>query len=251
LKDRIRLFVVAWSIGLLGGLLLWLLRITTRVKVEGYNRRKLDPKDKGLILIHNHPSLWEPALLPFLFFPWYLFSLRFVPLSIPDKRNYHDKWWFSLFRAVCIPMERGNPKGEARALRRMQEKLLEGRVLILAPEGGRTFKGEEFKVIRGGKIDVVGSLPEIDLRKNKALRRFKPGVGWLVFNTKAEILPVWTEGGEEVIPNKFSFKLPFPRFWRQTRLKIGEPLDLGELPKKEITEFLEDSMLKVGAEGQF
>jgi len=76
LKDRIRLFVVAWSIGVLGGLLLWLLRITARVKVEGYNRRKLDPKDKGLILIHNHPSLWEPALLPFLFFPWYLFSLH-------------------------------------------------------------------------------------------------------------------------------------------------------------------------------
>jgi len=249
LKERIKLFIVAWSIGLLGGLLLWLLRITTRVKVEGYDRRKLDPKDKGLILIHNHPSLWEPTLLPFLFFPWYLFSSRFVPLSIPDKKNYHDKWWFSLFRVVCIPVERGSPKGEARALRQMREKLFEGRILILAPEGGRTFRGEEFKVIRGGEIDVVEGLPEIDLSDNKALRRFKPGISWLVFNTKAEILPVWTEGGEGVIPNKSSFKLPFPRFWRQTQLRIGEPLDLGELPKKEITEFLEDLMLKVGAEG--
>lgn len=146
-------------------------------------------------------------------------------------------------------MERGNPKGEVRALRRMREKLLEGKILILAPEGGRTFKGEEFKVIRGGEIDVVKSLLEVDLRDNKALRRFKPGVGWLVFNTKAEILPVWTEGGERVIPNEFSFKLPFPRFWRQTKLKVGEPLDLGGLPKKEITEFLEDSILKMGAEG--
>ena len=142
-------------------------------------------------------------------------------------------------------MERGNLKGEARALRQMRGKLVEGKTLILAPEGGRTFKGEEFKVIREGKIDVVKSLPEIDSRDNKALRRFKPGIGWLVFKNKVEILPVWTEAGEGVIPNEFSFKLPFPRLWRQTRIKIGEPLDLGELPKKEIIEFLEDSILKL------
>ena len=130
----------------------------------------------------------------------------------------------------------------------MQERLVEGKIIILAPEGGRTFKGEEFKVIRGGKIDTVKGLPEIDLRGDKALRRFKPGISRLVFNTKSEILPVWTEGGEGVIPNKFSFKLPFPRLWRQTRIKIGEPLDLGDLPEKEITGFLEDAILKVGAE---
>ena len=35
---------------------LWLLRITNRVKIQGYNRNKFDPKGKGLILVHNHPS---------------------------------------------------------------------------------------------------------------------------------------------------------------------------------------------------
>jgi len=249
MKEKIKLFVAAWSIGLLGGLLFWLLRITNRVKVQGCERRKLDPKSKGLILIHNHPSLWEPALLPFLFFPWYLFSSRFAPFSVPDKNNYYDKWWFSFLRIVCIPMERGNLKGEVRALRQIQEKLGEGKIIILAPEGGRTFKGEEFKVIREGKLDVVKSLPEIDSRGNKAIRRFKPGIGWLASKNNVEILPVWTEAGERVIPNEFSFKLPFPRFWRQARIKIGEPIDLGELPKKEIIELLEDSILKLGAEG--
>ena len=150
---------------------------------------------------------------------------------------------------VCIPIERGNLKAEARALKQMQEKLVEGRIIIIAPEGGRTFKGEDFKIISGGKIEVVKGLPETDLRNKKALRRFKPGIARLIFRTKCKTLPVWTEGGERVIPNEFSFKLPFPRLWRQTRITIGEPLDLGELPEKEITEVLEDSTLKVGAEG--
>ena len=248
MKRNITLFGIVWTIGLLGGLFFWLLRITRRVKVQSYHRRKLDPKDKGLILIHNHPSLWEPALLPFISSPWYLFSFRFVPHSTPDKINYHDKWWFSLFRSVCIPIERGNVKGEVRALKRMQKRLAEGKILILAPEGGRTFKGEEFKMIRSGEIEVVKELSEIELKDHIAIRRFKPGISWLVFNTKAVVLPVWTEGGEKVIPNGPSFKLPFPRLWKQTRIKIGEPLDLGKLSKKEITEFLEDSVLKVGSE---
>lgn len=248
MKEKIKLLIVAWSIGLLGGLLLWLLRITARLKVQGYHVRKLDPKNKGLILIHNHPSLWEPALLPFLFFPWYFFSSRFAPLSTPDKMNYYDKWWFSFFRAVCIPIERGNLKGEARALNEMKKKLSQGRVLILAPEGGRTFKGDEYKVIMDGQIEVVKDLSEIDLEDNKAVRRFKSGISWLVFNTKANVLPVWTEGGERVISNGYSFKLPFPRLWRKTQIKIGEPLDLEGLPKKEITELLEDTILKLGTE---
>ncbi len=249
MKDKIKLLALVWTIGLLGGLFFWLLRITRRVRVSGYNHRKLTPNDRGLVLIHNHPSLWEPALLPFLFFPWYLFSLKFLPFSVPDKKNYYDKWWFSLLRPICIPIERGNTKGEASALKRMRENLVEGKILIFAPEGGRTFKGEEFKIISEEKIDGgVKSLPEIHLGDNKRLRKFKPGISWLIFNTQTKVLPVWTEGGEGVIPNEFSFKLPFPRLWRQTHIKIGEPLDLGELPKNEIIEFLENSILKVGDE---
>ncbi|MFC1925311.1 lysophospholipid acyltransferase family protein [Chloroflexota bacterium] len=231
-------------------LLLWFYRLTTRVKVQGYDPKKLRPKkNKGLILIHNHPSLWEPAVLPFLFSPWYLFSPRFVPFSTPDKKNYFNKWWFFLYRAVCIPVERGNLKEEVRALRRMQKKLNEGGILIMAPEGGRTHKGEEFKVMRNGKTEIVKDLSEIDLRDGKAVRRFKSGIGRLIYNANADIIPLWTEGGEGVVPNKSHALYSFPRLWRKATIKIGEPLDLGGLSKKEIVEFLEDSILKTGIEG--
>jgi len=250
LREKIKLLGMSWTIGILGILFFWFYLITTRVKLQGYNWKKLKPKkNKGLILIHNHPSLWEPAILPFLFSPWYLFSPRFVPISTPDKKNYYDKWWFFLFRSVCIPIERGNLREEARALKRMQQKLKDGGILIMAPEGGRTHKGDEFKVIRGDKIEIFRDLTEVDLKDSKVVRRFKSGVGRLIYNAKPEIIPLWTEGGEGVVPNKTHALYSFPRFWRQAKIKIGEPLDLGELTKKEIIEFLEDSMLKTGIDG--
>jgi 1-acyl-sn-glycerol-3-phosphate acyltransferase len=248
LKKKIKLFTAVWSIGLLGGLFLWVLRITGRVEIKGYDRRNLDPKNRGLILIHNHPSLWEPVLLPFIFFPRYLVSYRFIPFSTPDKHNYYDKWWFYFFRTVCVPIERGSPKGEARALKQMQEMLLDGGILIIAPEGGRTFKGDKFKSITGEIIDTINEPALIRSNHSKKIRRFKSGIGHLVFNTKAEILPVWTEGGDRVIRNGLAFKLPFPRLWRKTKILIGEPIVAEDFSKKEIPEILENSMLKIGAD---
>lgn len=249
MKDKIKLLSVSWTIGIGGMLLFWFYLLTTRVRIQGYTWNKLKPKkNKGLILIHNHPSLWEPAVLPFLFSPWYLFSPRFVPFSTPDKKNYYDKWWF-FYRAVCIPVERGNLKEEARALMRMQKKLKEGGVIIMAPEGGRTYKGEEFKVIKNGKIEIVKDLSEDDLKSCKAVRRFKSGVSRLVYNTEAEIIPLWTEGGEDVVQNRNNALYTFPRLWKQAKIKIGKPLDVSGLPKKEIVEYLEDSMLKTGVDG--
>lgn len=199
-------------------------------------------------MIHNHPSLWEPAVLPWLFSPWYLFSSRYIPFSTPDKKNYYDKWWF-FYRAVCIPVERGNLKEEARALMRMQRKLKDGGVIIMAPEGGRTYKGEEFKVIKDGKIEIVKDLSGVDLKSCKAVRRFKSGISRLVYNTEAEIIPLWTEGGEEVVQNVDNALYTFPRIWKQAKIKIGKPLDLSGMSKNEIVDYLEDSMLKTGADG--
>lgn len=248
MKEKIRLVAVSWTIGIIGMLLFWFYWLTTRLSLQGYSWKKLKPgKNKGLIIIHNHPSLWEPAVLPFMFSPLYLFSPRFVPFSTPDKKNYYDKWWF-FYRAVCIPVERGNLKEEARALMRMQKKLKEGGVIIMAPEGGRTYKGEEFKVIKNGKIEIVKDISDIDLTSTKAVRRFKAGIGRLVYNTEAEVIPLWTEGGEEVVQNKSNALYSFPRFWKRAKIKIGEPLDLDGLSKKEVVGYLEDSLLKTGAD---
>lgn len=236
MKERNRLLVIRWTIGLLGGSIFLFLRATKRVKVQGWDWRKLDPKDRGLLLISNHLSLWEPALLPFLFFPWYLFSLRFVPFSVVDRVNYYDARWFWPLRSVCEPIERGNPREEIGAIDRMREILNQGKILILYPEGGRTFKGTEFKFLNSGK----------------KIRKFPQGIRRLFLDTQPMVLPVWIEGGDKVISNKLFFPrfphFPLPRLWRQTRIKIGESFRLEGIPKKEIVVNLEDVLLKLGDE---
>ena len=60
-------------------------------------------------------------------------------------------------------------------------------------------------------------------------------------------MPVWVEGSDRVIPNKDNFRetiLTIPRLWRQTKIIIGEPLEIKEISKQQITTYLEDRLLE-------
>ena len=214
---RIKLFIAVWTIGLLGGIIFRILKFFKRIEISGYEKRKLTFSKKGLIVIYNHPSLYEPVLMPFLFSPWYLFSLRLVPFSVPDKRNFYDKWWFVPFRTFCIYIERENAKETFRNIRLMINKLNEGGIIIISPEGGRTFKGDTDGFRRKG---------------NREIRKFKSGIEYLLKKSHANILPVWIEGGEKVIPNKVSFtstSFLFPRIWEKVKITLGEPVKSSEI----------------------
>ena len=69
MEERKNLFLISWTVGLFFGLLSWALRLLRIVEISGYDIRKLIPLDGGLLLMHRHPSLREPILLPLLFFP--------------------------------------------------------------------------------------------------------------------------------------------------------------------------------------
>ncbi len=235
---KIKLFLTIWTVGFFFGVVFWLLKLTKRVEIFGYKNllryfEEFAPKNKPLIVMSNHPSLWEPGLLPFLFFPRYLVSLKFVPFSLPDKKNFFDKGWFALLRPVCVPIERGNRREELKTMFALKDRLKEGKILILFPEGGRTYLGKEFK------FSVC----------QDRIRRFPKGIERL-FDGSCLVLPIWSEGGEKVIPNKITFPrgpyFLYPRIWKKTRICIGEPFQLPEnLSKGEIREFLEDKLLEL------
>jgi 1-acyl-sn-glycerol-3-phosphate acyltransferase len=234
MKERIKLLLYLWTIGILGGVLFWVLRVTRRVKVKGYKKSKFDPKGRGLVLICNHPSPAEPIFLPFLFFPWYLFSLRFTPYSLPD-RQYYDNRIFSPLRKVCIPVDRENKRGELKAFKEIEGMLKSGKVLILHPEKERN-SNEETKVSPFSK-------------SGKSMKEFHPGIRKLFLGTNCLAVPVWIDGGQKVIPNKNDFppwsKFQFPRLWREVSIKIGEPIELSHFSKNGVVEYLEDTLLEL------
>jgi len=226
---KVKLFLTVWLVGLIGGIVFWVLRLTKRIEVFGYKKDKFISKDKSLILISNHPSLWEPAILPFLLFPRFIFSRKQIPFSLMDK-GYFKKKWFTVFRPVCIPIERGNRREELRTANKVEEMLKNKRTLIVYPECGRTFLGKEFRnsATHSGRI-----------------RKFPEGIRRLV-GKGSVILTIWVEGSDEVIPNRGKGLFCFlPKIWKKTKIFIGQPFEFNEVvPVNSIVEFLENKLLE-------
>lgn len=107
--------------------------------------------------------------------------------------------------------------------------------MVLAPGGGREFKGKTFKRLKDGKSETVRITPRInysDLAKEdggKIIREFQSGIGWILDNTQATVLPVWVDN-----------------HGIRTEITIGEPIKIQNgLCRKEIVEFLENSLLRL------
>lgn len=224
---------VTYPLGILLWLIFCLLKLLKRIQVLHWERF---PHWQGnLILVSNHPSLVEPLLLPVLFFREFLFHpFKFKPWSTPDKKNYYDPWYWFWIRPVSIPIDRTDRRGELKTLFRMKDILKSGGVLILFPEGGRTFNGKEFLYSE---------------RRNR-IRILKEGIGWLVMKTEPLVVPIWIEGADEILPNQAN-KLYYtlPRFWRRMTIKIGKPLRFGNPSRKEeVTQKLAIALLKLADE---
>jgi len=116
--------------------------------------------------------------------------------------------------------------------------------VVVFAEGGRTHKGEDFKILKNGKI-IIKKKDEITSEDNDfpKIRRFQRGFSAILKFTDAPVLLIWTEGGDKVIPNKPYFpKGPYflcPRLKEKTLIKIGE-----RTRTKNILQ-LEDELLKL------
>jgi len=229
---KIELLVIMYTIGLLIGVLFYLLKSLGRIRILYWERF---PRRQGnLIVVSNHPSLVEPILLPALFFREYiLHPFKLTPWSIPDKTNYYDRWYWFWVRPRAIPVDRGNKREELKAFFKMKKVLASGGKIVFFPEGGRTFKGEEFFYSKEGK----------------RIRTLKEGAGLLVMKTGATVLPVWVEGTDNVLPNsRDKLYHCFPRLWRKMTIKIGEPLRFEKTNQEEITQKIAATLLRLADE---
>ena len=225
-------------IALLGGCYFETMVRLKRIEIVGYDRAKLDPDGKGMVVICNHASMLEAAYLPFLTFPWYVMDDRRFLYSLPDKDNIYDKKWFVPLRKFCIPMSRQNNRVVPGTIKELRDFLeVKHGSTGLFPEAGRTFKAKRARG-RGAKTSKYGN----------EIAAFPKAVRRLFVGATFKVVPVWFEGGEKVIPNKYELgKTLFTpwRIWRKVHIYIGEPFYVTDLGKNEVVGRLEDSLLEL------
>jgi len=215
LKKRMRkilelamVLFIAYPYGILTGIAFQFMKLFKIVKVVHWERF---PKwRKKVILVSNHPSIADPFLLTPLFFWQYLFRpFQYGPINLPDRGIFYDRWYFAPFRFFMIPVDRKTKGAGSRVFFLIQKLLDCGRVVILFPEGKRTFKARHcFYSEEGNKIGM-----------------FKRGLGWIAIRTGAMVVPVWIEGSDRFLPNRQDRYLPDrPNFKEQVVIKIGNPM---------------------------
>ncbi|MFN3820905.1 MAG: lysophospholipid acyltransferase family protein [bacterium] len=170
------------------------MNVLNRTRVLGReNLRHLEPP---FIIMSNHLTLLDDLFLgPFLFWPRCLFGYRYLPYHAPEERNFYKVRiiaWF-MKHTKSIPVIRG--KGiYQEGVERMIDVVRKGGILHIHPEGTRSRTGEVYPP--------------------------KPGIGRIVFETQAPVVPVYHQGLESVLP----IGSGFPHFGKEIRISIGKPL---------------------------
>lgn len=198
---------------ILGWLFFGLLRLFGVVRI--HNEQLIPKFPKGLLLISNHPSYWEPFVLNCLFIRQATFNpIRFFPYNAPDLKNF-DKWYWTTFKNRFVFFPRGDQRDCAIAHARAGRLLRNGRIVIIFPEGGRTGtnKSDQWLVSK----------------KGYRLRPLKSGATRLALQTNCDVLPVWVKGAERVMP----LGSRLPKFWRRVDIGIGPVFKLEGEDNKE------------------
>ena len=227
---------ITYPLGVVLGIIFHIIRILKIIPVWHWER--FPHWQRKIILVSNHPSLLEPLLLPLLFFREYFFHpFKFAPWSAPDKKNFYDPWYWFWTRPRMVPIDRNDEREELKSLFWMKRILNSGGIIILFPEGGRTYKGDDF----------------LYSRKGKRIRILMGGLGWLVLKTKATVLPVWVEGTDKVLPpNPNPDKLfSWPNLREKMTIKIGKPLEFegsSAVGREVVTQMIANALLKLADE---
>lgn len=150
------------------------------------------------VLVSNHVTLLDDFFIDsLLFLPRGMWQYRFIPHHAPEGRNFFRNVFiaFLMRRVKCIPIFRGRGVNQ-RGMREIIREIRGGSCIHIYPEGTRTRTGQ--------------------------LGRAKIGVGKIVYETKAKVIPVYHAGMEKILP----IGAGIPRIGRRLRIAVGKPLNL-------------------------
>ena len=241
-KDKILIVLAIYTIGTLFGVLVLFLRIIGVIRVLNWDRfpkyhQNPELFKHGLIVVSNHPSLLEPLLVSALFFSQCIIHpFKLSPWNIPEEKNY-KRWYWQWANVRIIWLNRENSKKARQTFIKVKDTVNSGGIVVIFPEGGRTFKREKLYSRTG----------------NKQIAILQEGIGLLIRKTDAPVLFIWVEGSDEFFPNTIWIegkrsRFPFPRFWKKITVKIGPTVRFEKVSKEEITQQVAARLLKLADE---
>jgi 1-acyl-sn-glycerol-3-phosphate acyltransferase len=192
--------LIGWLLSLLLVVpVFWLLmKVFNRTVVRG--KRHLESAPLPLMFVFNHVSILDNAFVDVLVFPpRAIRDRKFLPYHVPEERNFFKGPLMSWFmrRVRCIPIRRGDGVFQP-AVDRVIEVLRAGGCVHVAPEGTRT---------RTGKLG-----------------RGRAGVGRVLYETGAAVVPCFHRGMGDILP----IGAHFPRFGKRAEIIIGPPFRLDQ-----------------------
>lgn len=172
-----------------------------------YNKHLL-PERGGCLVVANHQSVLDPPFIACQFRRQFSFLAK--------SELFDNKYFGGLIRRLnAFPVRQG--KGDVGAVRETIKRLQEGHVLILFPEGSRSFDGE--------------------------LQPLQTGVGLVIRRAGVPVVPAVIDGTFEALPRGRKFPRPTP-----VRVLYGPALDLDGLKADEIVKLIDRTFREMFAE---
>lgn len=227
---KIKFHFKVWIIGIITNTLRKSLVLIGKIKIKGIKNLNEAKKIKPLIIISNHKSYWEGAIIASLFLPEAMLEPKTFPYNTVDQINVTDKWYMRWARdfLITVKKDKNGERKDPIALRRIIKILQnEGRVIIF-PSGG--FRHYAYRIIVESPI------------KHEKMIKFQNGIGLIVKRTGAKILPIFVRGPGLENPNNLLGEI---------EIIIGKVIEIKDEDPERITRTLEKIVLELADSGIF
>jgi len=170
------------------------MKVLNRTQI--YGKQNIIDLSPPFVFVSNHLTILDDAFIDSLiFFPRAFFDWKFLPYHTPEERNFYKGRILSTVMnyARCIPIRRDKGIYQP-GINKCIEILKNKNIVHIYPEGTRSRSGE--------------------------LGKARGGVGRIIYESKAPVIPCYHQGLEEILP----VGNIFPRFGKKVKIQIGLPI---------------------------
>jgi len=172
---------------------LFFFRILNSTRIIG---RHNVPRHTNVLLVSNHRTMFDSFLVASMaYFPAGLFYPKLTPYHAAAQENFFRWYHLGVFRLLrCIPVRAGRRDFEA--MNTIKEALAQGNVHLF-------YQG----------------------RRSENLEEARAGIGYIVYNARPTVVPVYVEGIEHVFGRKWEIRSIF----RKIKIVYGRSIDFVDL----------------------